>query len=90
MSGTVGTGSCHPAAVPPDLAPAAPAPPLDEVVAAINVLADPTLPGRPWTVAQIAAVLPILAEGPSALSVEAWGARWLAAVDEGELTDEAA
>lgn len=57
----------------------------DAVVAAVAVLRDPAGPGRPWTVAEIAAVLPHLAEGPSALDVEAAGARWLAAVDAGEV-----
>jgi hypothetical protein len=65
----------------------APAPPLDDVVAAVAVLRDPALPGTPWTVAQIAAVLPLLAEGlaadretdggPASLEAEAWGARML-------------
>jgi hypothetical protein len=60
------------------------APPMDEVVAAVAVLRDPAGPGRPWTVEEVARALPLLAEGPSALPVEAWGARWLVAVDAGE------
>jgi hypothetical protein len=54
----------------------------DEVVAAVAVLRDPALPGEPWTVSAIAAVLPLLAEGPSPLAVEAWGARMLGAAVE--------
>lgn len=55
----------------------------DEVVAAVWALRDPGLPGTPWTPAQIASVLPLLAEGPSDLATEAWSARMLAAADEG-------
>ncbi|MGP4114640.1 hypothetical protein ACTWP5_27490 [Streptomyces sp. 4N509B] len=66
----------------------APAPPLDDVVAAVAVLRDPGLPGEPWTVAEIAAVLPLLAEGPSPLPVEATGARWLNAAARGMLPED--
>ncbi|WP_190232828.1 hypothetical protein [Streptomyces avicenniae] len=47
------------------------APPLDDDVAAVAALRDPAGPGEPWSVAEIAAVLPILAEGPSSLVTEA-------------------
>jgi hypothetical protein len=57
-----------------------PAVPLDDVVTAVAVLLDPELPGEPWPVEAIVRVLPLLAEGPSPLAVEAWGARLLDAV----------
>lgn len=63
----------------PELAAAVAA---DDVVAAVAVLRDPGLPGEPWSVADIAAALPVLAEGPGTLEVAAWGARHLAAADE--------
>lgn len=62
-------------------------PPLDDVVAAVAVLRDPALPGEPWTVEEIAAVLPLLAEGLSPLPVEAATARWLDAAAAGRLPE---
>ncbi|QQN79695.1 hypothetical protein [Streptomyces sp. XC 2026] len=56
---------------------------MDAVVAAVAALRDPSLPGTPWTVQQIAVVLPLLCDGPSSMVVEATDIRWLAAVDEG-------
>lgn len=55
---------------------------LGQVSAAVRVLADPAGPGEPWTPDEIAAVLPLLAEGPSGLATEAWGMRLLAAANE--------
>lgn len=55
---------------------------LGQVSAAVRVLTDPDGPGEPWSAAEIAAVLPLLAEGPSGIATEAWGMRWLAAADE--------
>lgn len=85
--------------------PAAPAPPpavaRHDTDAAVRVLKDPAGPGRPWTDAEIARLLPLLAEdladpdrepeaGPSGLEAEAWGTRWLVAVATGEVRDDAA
>lgn len=42
-----------------------------ELAVAAAVLRDPALPGRPWSERQIAAMLPLLAEGSSAPEVEA-------------------
>ncbi|MCK1817388.1 hypothetical protein MTQ13_24420 [Streptomyces sp. XM4011] len=56
---------------------------MDAVVAAVAALRDPELPGTPWTIEQIAAMLPLLAEGPGSLPVEAYTMRWICAVDEG-------
>lgn len=53
-----------------------------DVAVAASILTAPAwagLPGAPWTAGQVAAVLPLLAEGPSDLVVEAWGARMLTA-----------
>lgn len=61
------------------------APLVDEVVEAVSVLRDPAGPGRPWTVEEVASMLPLLAEGPSPLPVEAATTRWLVAVDAGEI-----
>ncbi|MFG2734347.1 hypothetical protein ACGFX7_05950 [Streptomyces harbinensis] len=61
---------------------------LDDVVAAVAVLRDPALPGEPLGVAAIAAVLPLLADGPGSLPVEADSLRWLCAADEGALPPE--
>ena len=58
-----------------------------ELDAAARVLRDPHLPGAPWTERQIASVLPLLLDGPSAPEVEAHGLRWLAAVDAGLADD---
>ncbi|WP_432051280.1 hypothetical protein [Streptomyces xiamenensis] len=56
---------------------------MDAVVAAVAVLRDPGLPGTPWTIEQIASMLPLLAEGAGSLPVEAETIRWICAVDEG-------
>ncbi|MGW7296069.1 hypothetical protein ACWGIB_27250 [Streptomyces xiamenensis] len=55
---------------------------MDAVVAAVAALRDPSLPGAPWTAAEIAALLPHLEAAPSPAD-DAVTARWLAAVDEG-------
>ncbi|MDT0270599.1 hypothetical protein RM844_30435 [Streptomyces sp. DSM 44915] len=55
---------------------------LEQMSAAVRVLTDPAGPGEPWTAAEVAAVLPLLAEGPSGIATEAWGMRLLAAADQ--------
>jgi len=57
--------------------------PAAEVAEAVAVLRDPELPGEPWSDDAIVRVMPVLAEGPSPLPVEANGARWLRAVHTG-------
>ncbi|MGW8851573.1 hypothetical protein ACWGNE_27815 [Streptomyces xiamenensis] len=56
---------------------------MDAVVAAVAALRSTDLPGEPWTVEQIARVLPLLADGPGPLPVEAETLRWLAAIQDG-------
>ncbi|MFB7899919.1 hypothetical protein ACFC1B_26730 [Streptomyces xiamenensis] len=56
---------------------------MDAVVAAVAALRSTDLPGEPWTVDQIASMLPLLAEGAGSLPVEAETIRWICAVDEG-------
>ncbi|WP_049566919.1 hypothetical protein [Streptomyces sp. SBT349] len=60
---------------------------LDDVVAAVAVLRDPSGPGEPWSAEDIALALPALldlADGGS-LAVAADTARWLDAADAGLL-----
>lgn len=63
---------------------------LEDVVAAVAVLLAPDGPGEPWTVEEIAASLPDIAEagGGDSLQVAAATARWLCAAAAGGLSVE--